>query len=242
MLNTDEEGNLNKLIIPTKHASAPVAPNFFLETKAPSGGADVGLRQALHNGAIGARAIHTLQNYGAEEPPFDGNAYSYSSTYHDGTLKLYAHHVTSPTVPGGRPEYHMTQVRGFAMTSDRETFVQGATAFRNARDLAQMYRDNFIQAANAKARQSDVEAPPEAEIPVSVEHSEESTEEFVDCEDYPRSQAVGTEDDTVPGDVEEAPALPQYLYTVDEEPSQESTSLGAKPAISFATSFASSFS
>jgi hypothetical protein len=101
--NADEEGNLNKLIIPTKHASAPVAPNFFLETKAPRGGADVALRQALHDGAIGARAMHALQNYGTEEPLFDGNAYTYSSTYHagTGTLQLYAHHNTPLTAPGG---------------------------------------------------------------------------------------------------------------------------------------------
>ncbi|KAH6839541.1 hypothetical protein B0I37DRAFT_449448 [Chaetomium sp. MPI-CAGE-AT-0009] len=158
--NVKEEGNLNKLIIPTKHASAPVAPNFFLETKAPGGGADVVLRQALHDGAIGARAMHALQNYGAEEPAFDGNAYTYSSTYHGGALQLYAHHVTPPTAPGGRPEYHMTKLRGFDMTDTRETFVQGATAFRNARDLAQRHRDSFIQAANARARQSDVETPP----------------------------------------------------------------------------------
>jgi hypothetical protein len=60
--------------------------------------------------------VYALQNYGAEEPAFDGNTYTYSSTYlartGTGTLQLFAHHVTSPTVPGGRPEYHMTKVRG----------------------------------------------------------------------------------------------------------------------------------
>jgi hypothetical protein len=220
--NADEEGNLNKLIIPTKHASAPVAPNFFLETKAPRGGADVALRQALHDGAIGARAMHALQNYSAEEPTFDGNAYTYSSTYHagTGTLQLYAHHVTPPTAPGGRPEYHMTQVDGWQMTGNIDTFRRGATAFRNARDSAQRHRDSFTQAANARARQSDVEAPPEAEITVAVaEQYEESTDGFVDCEDYPGSQAVGTDDYAAPGDVEESPALIQYLYAEDEEPS-----------------------
>lgn len=167
--NAEEEGNLNKLIIPTKHASAPVAPNFFLETKAPGGSADVALRQVLHDGAIGTRAMHALQNHGAEEPAFDGNAYTYSSTYHagTGTLQLYAHHVAPPTAPARRPEYHMTQVKAFAMTSDRDTFVQGATAFRNARVSEQRHRDSFIQAANARARQS-VEAPPEAKITVAV--------------------------------------------------------------------------
>jgi hypothetical protein len=51
--------------------------------------------------------MYALQNYGEEELGFDGNAYTYSSTYHAGTLKLYAYHVTAPTAPGGRPEYYM---------------------------------------------------------------------------------------------------------------------------------------
>ncbi|KAK4107609.1 hypothetical protein N656DRAFT_772451 [Canariomyces notabilis] len=182
--NEDEEGNLNKLIVPTRHASAPVAPNFFLETKGPSGGADVALRQALHDGAIGARAMHSLQNYGAEEPTFDGNAYTYSSTYHagTGTLQLYAHHVAPPTAPDGRPEYHMSQIEAYALTGSRKRFVEGATAFRNARDMARRHRDGFIQSANARARQTDAEAPPEAESSSAVTEQDEDSisDEFVD--------------------------------------------------------------
>ncbi|KAK3311472.1 uncharacterized protein B0T15DRAFT_482486 [Chaetomium strumarium] len=167
------------------HASVPVAPNFFLEAKAPKGAADVLKRQACYDGAYGAR---------------------------------------------------------FDMTDSRETFVQGATAFRNARDLAQRYRDQLIQAANAKARQSNTEAPPEAEVRVAIaEHYEDSTaDEFVDCEEY-ASQVVGIENHPAFGDADEALAPPQYLYAEDEEPSQESTSLGAEPAMSFATSFTLSF-
>ncbi len=184
--------------------------------------------------------MHALQKYGTEEPAFDGNAHAYSSTYHagTGTLQLYTHHVTPPTAPGGRPEYHMTQIKAFALTGDRDTFVQGATAFRNARDLAQSHRDSLIQTANARARQPDVEAPPEAEITGAVP-CEESSDEFVDCEDYP-SQAVGIGDFAATGDVDEEPALPPYLCAEDEEPSQGSTPLGAEPAMSFTTSFTSS--
>ncbi|KAK4232864.1 hypothetical protein C8A03DRAFT_19941, partial [Achaetomium macrosporum] len=57
-------------------------------------------------------------------------------------------------------------------TGKRERFVEGATAFRNARDFAQRHRDRLIQAANARAnaraRQTDTEAPSEAEITVAV--------------------------------------------------------------------------
>ncbi|KID66198.1 uncharacterized protein G6M90_00g068160 [Metarhizium brunneum] len=142
---------LNELVIPTKHANVPIIPNFFLEAKGPSGSVSVAEKLACYDGAHGARALHALQNYKLAEPTYDGNAYTYSSTYHDGTLKLYAHHVTAPTVAEERPEYHMTQIDGWQMTGSIDTFRRGATAFRNARDSAKQHRDSFIQAANATA-------------------------------------------------------------------------------------------
>lgn len=237
---------LSQMIIPTKHADVPVAPNFFLEAKAPDVAGKVAIRQALHDGAIGARAMHALQNYGEENPGFDGNAYSYSSTYHSdtGTLQLFAHRVTAPMAPGGRPEYHMTQFGGYNMKHSRERFVEGASAFRNARDIAQRHRDRFIQAANARSRRPGVEAPPEAKTTVAVaEQYEESTcDESAHCEDHVEPQAVGTENSAAAKDGDEEPAPLRCLYAEHEEPSKESTSLGAEPAISFATSFTSSFS
>jgi hypothetical protein len=41
-----------------------------------------------------------------------------------------------------------------------------------------------------------------------AEKYEESTDEFVDCEDYAESQAVGIENHAVSGDTDEGPALP----------------------------------
>ena len=156
--------DLSQLIMPTEHAGVPAVPNFYLEAKSGAV-ARVAPRQALHDGAIGARAMHSLQNYGKEEPVYDGNAYTCSSTYHasTGTLQLYAHHVTPPIAPGGRPEYHMTQIDGYVLTGSRKHFVEGVAAFRNARDFAQRHRDKFIHEANATARQLDVPPVNEAE-------------------------------------------------------------------------------
>jgi hypothetical protein len=56
----------DQLIIPCTEITKLVALNF-LEAKSASGRADVAKRQAFHNGAIGARAMHSLQNYGADE-------------------------------------------------------------------------------------------------------------------------------------------------------------------------------
>lgn len=143
---------LSRYIVPSTMVDKPMVPNFFVENKGPNGSMAVMNRQARYDGAIGARAMHTLQNYGVDNPVYDGNAYTFTSTYHGGQLKMYAHHVTEPTAPGGRPEYHMTHIKGYSVASDREAFVQGATAFRNARDLAKKHRDKFIEAANSTYR------------------------------------------------------------------------------------------
>lgn len=132
----------------------PILPNFFLEVKGPDGRPSVATRQARYVGAIGARGMHSLQNYRQEEPIYDDRAYTFSSTYQDGHLLLFAHHLTAPTVPGGRPEYHMTQLKSFSLTSDPETFIQGVTAFRNACDLAKRHRDTFIEGAESRHRQN----------------------------------------------------------------------------------------
>ncbi|KUI73079.1 hypothetical protein VM1G_08886 [Cytospora mali] len=149
-----DDDQIRPLIIPSKHKNVPVACNCFLEAKRQDGSAAAMKRQACYDGAYGARAMHSLQNYGEEEPVYDGKARTFSSTYHagTGTLQLYSHHVTTPATPGGRPEYHMTQVRSFGMTDTLETFVEGEKAFRNAQDLARDHRDEFIQTAYAKAR------------------------------------------------------------------------------------------
>jgi hypothetical protein len=139
-------------IVPSTATDRLIVPNFFVEVKGPEGSGAVMLRQARYDGAVGTRAMHSLQNYGREHPVYDGKAYTYSSTYHGGTgtLHLYAHHSTVPTTPGGQPEYHVNQLRAYALTSDRETFVQGATAYRNLRDLAGQHRDTFIRDANSR--------------------------------------------------------------------------------------------
>jgi hypothetical protein len=131
------------------------------------------------------------------------------------------------------------------MTGNIDSFRRGATALRNARDLAKGHRDRFIQAANTRARQPRPETPPEAEITVAAtqQYEESTCEEFVDCEDYvPGPQAVGTGNYAASQGFDDGPAPPQYLYAEDEEPSQDSTSAGAEPTMSFATSLTSSFS
>ncbi|KAL2402650.1 hypothetical protein ABEF93_002762 [Exophiala dermatitidis] len=153
--------DLGKHIVPCNNTSLPAAPNFFLEGKSEGGRADVAKRQACHDGAIGARAMHSLQNYQSAEPIYDGNAYSYSSTYHQGTATLqhYAHHLTGPKTPGEPPECHTTLLNGFQMSGNINSFREGARGFRNTRDRAKTDRDKFIDHANQIARRASTDAP-----------------------------------------------------------------------------------
>ncbi|KAJ9656080.1 hypothetical protein H2201_008652 [Coniosporium apollinis] len=143
---------LGRYIVPSKNLSTPALPNFFVEAKGPDGSAAVAKRQACYDGAIGARAMLYTRSYASgDDMEYDGNAYTITSTYHDGTLKMYTTHPTQPAEPDGNPNYHMTQLRTFAMTNTLETFRQAAGAFRNARDWAKEQRDDAIAAANRKA-------------------------------------------------------------------------------------------
>lgn len=119
-------------IIPSTEDDLPIAPNFFLAAKGPD--AAVATRQVCYDGALGARGMHSLQSYGEDEPMHDNNAYAITSIYSDGQLNMHTSHLAQPTSPKGRPEYCMNQLRSFAMTDTADTFRQGATAYRNARD------------------------------------------------------------------------------------------------------------
>lgn len=151
---------LNTVIMPTENVTVPVVPNFFLEVKSCKGSPLVANRQACWDGAHGARAMHALHNFGSKAGQgdedggelFDGNAYTFSATFCAGILEMFAHFVT--LAADGRREYHMTMLRGVNMRDGIDSFVQGASMLRNARDLAKLYRDAAIKAANGRAAQA----------------------------------------------------------------------------------------
>ena len=226
-------------VIPTKHHSVPVAPNFYLEVKGPDGNAAVAQRQACYDGAYGTRAMHTLQNLCTATPTYDGNAYTYSSTYHDGQLKLYAHHTTAPA-DGGQPEYHMTQAGAYALTHSRETFRSGVTAFRNARDLAQSHRRSFIQLANAETDRATV--ADDAAIPTAGCNADDGTRAWLDADDALQQDIANRDGSAVAEDVDEEDGTFEYPQDVDdtEDHSQGSTVVHQDElSMSFTSSFTS---
>lgn len=150
--------DLNHQIIPSTDTRNPNAANFFLEAKGPDGSAAVKARQACYDGALGARGMHALQNYRQAEPTYDNNAHTYSATYHDGTVKLYSHHLTEPPMPGQPPNYYMNQLDSVSLTGNPNTCRYGIGAVRNTRDLAAEKRNLLIDQANAVAQSQSTDA------------------------------------------------------------------------------------
>ena len=160
---------LGPYIVPSTNTTASCLPNFFTEGKGPNGNPAVCKRQALYDGALAARGIHKLRSYVDPETAYDNNAYTITSTYHGstGALKLYSTHPTPSMSPDIPIEYRMTELNGWDMTGNPDTFRQGANALRNARAWAKEKREEVIATANAKA--------------LNVEHSDlvSSTQSFV---------------------------------------------------------------
>ncbi|WEW59122.1 hypothetical protein PRK78_004591 [Emydomyces testavorans] len=176
--------DLGKLIIPSTQDSRPMLPNFFFEAKSSDGSAAVGKRQACYYGALGSRAMQSLQSYG-RHPVYDCNAYTITATYYDGTLKLYTVHATAPRAKDDRPEYIMTQLNTWGMTGNIETFRQGASAYRNACDWAKEQRDSFIKDANnrfeeTQIRRSTVELETTSELTAPSDNSDTAVPEEVE--------------------------------------------------------------
>ena len=172
--------DLGPYIVPSTDTTAPCLPNFFAEAKGRNGSPAVCERQALYDGALGARGVHELRLYVDGETLYDNNAYTITSTYHaaTGVLNMYTMHPTPSTDPGNVSNFRQTQLGGWSMTANVDAFRQGASALRNARDWAQEKRKELIAAANGK--RLNTESP---ELDSSTHNSlSPSTNEAVDQE------------------------------------------------------------
>jgi hypothetical protein len=97
--------------------------------------------------------MHSLQNYGQTETTYDSNAYTITTSYQDGLLKIYTSHIQPPRTPGGRPEACMYELGGYYLKGNISSFRAGATAYRNARDFTKTERDRAISQANERQAQ-----------------------------------------------------------------------------------------
>ncbi len=187
-LDKQIRGELGPYIVPSTNKSAPCLPNFFAEGKGPTGSTPVAKRQACYDGALGARGVHELRSRVDQETAFDNNAYTITSTYHGGAgvLSIFTTHATPSNNVEVPIEYRMTQLNAFAMTGNPDTFRQGASALRNARDWAKEKREELITAANSimpETRSFTVESSTESLLSLSTNdiaqlESDTSTDEL----------------------------------------------------------------
>jgi len=184
-LRREVRTELDGRIIPSTQDHLPIAPNFFLAVKGPDGPPIVAERSAWYDGALGARGMESLESYGQGESE-NGTAYTISSIYQCGVLKMYASYLTQPSSPGGRPSYHMAQIDAWVLTGNADTFRQGVRAYRNARDWAEKQRDNLIRRANEKA------ALPKAEVTNDIEADASPVAAASDTEAHTKSQEPRT--------------------------------------------------
>ncbi|KAJ0413215.1 hypothetical protein BJY00DRAFT_306469 [Aspergillus carlsbadensis] len=155
-LNCKIREDLSKMIIPSRQTNLLITPNFFVEAKGHDGSSAAVERRACYAAALGARAMHALQQYGHESCSnkpryYDNNAYTFAATFHAGVLALYATHPT-PSMnkkgPAHLTDYVMTKIGKWCLDGDQDTYQRGITAYRNAQDLAREFRDDFIRQAN----------------------------------------------------------------------------------------------
>lgn len=151
---------LDKSIVPSVHSHYPFLPNFFAEAKGPDGTIAVAERQLCHVGALGARAMHRVENLGRQKESFDNKARTASAALTGrGHLDLFSHHVSPPRRSGGHMQTHMTPLRSFSLGNNPNTFRQGVTAFRNASDYASKHRKESIEKAHRRAKIDTPEPP-----------------------------------------------------------------------------------
>ena len=139
---------LGQYITPSTQHDQPILPNHFTAAKGPDGTAAVAIRQVTYDSYFGARAQLYTRSYGQDELQFDNNAYTVSTMYNSGTLKVFTNHPTAPKFTGGQPNYYGTLVRSFAMDDTPDTWREGAKYYRNSLDMAEEFRNEAIDAAN----------------------------------------------------------------------------------------------
>jgi hypothetical protein len=152
--NANVRKKLSRHIVPSSSTDLPIAPNFFIEVKGPSGSAIVGRRQAWYDGVIGARAMHCLRSY-KRELVYGNDIDTLSALYHSGmgTLEIYGHSIAGPNGPRTRPEFYTFMVGSWAMTN-KKSYIQALIALRNAEEWTKKVRDAAIEGANEMESQT----------------------------------------------------------------------------------------
>jgi hypothetical protein len=148
----DVRETLSRYIVPSSSKASkklPIAPNFFIEVRGPTAKPEIAQRQAWYDGVIGARAMHSLHSYNRSEPVYDNKIHTLSAVYDakKGELHIYGHSIAQPN---GKTEFYTFEVGSWTMATDRDSYVQGLTALKNAEEWTEDVREKAIEDANRR--------------------------------------------------------------------------------------------
>jgi hypothetical protein len=149
--NANVRKTLSRHIVPSSSTNLPIAPNFFIEVRGPKGRLEVAQRQAWYDGVIGARAMHSLLSYNnLKEPIYDNNIYTLSAVYDskEGEIYIYGHSMAQPNTGETRPKSYTFKLGSWIMKTDKDSYVRGLTALKNAEEWAKEVREAAIKDAN----------------------------------------------------------------------------------------------
>jgi hypothetical protein len=153
---------LEGVVVPTGDKDF-ICPNFVVHAKSDSGSMKVARGQAAYDGALAARGMQALWDFGDGPPDAQAQAArvarTITCTWAFGVLKMYATHrePDSEVPPAGLaprefPTYVSSLIGSWIMTDEEDQFLRGLTAYRNGLDWAKRQRDEVIGRANARAR------------------------------------------------------------------------------------------
>lgn len=165
---------LGHLILPTA-AQDILCPNFIVHVKGPGGDPEVADLQAVYDGALAARGMEALWEFGsgtdggvdADEPaegqslPGSHRARTLVCTFAQGILRMYTVHLYTcggglarplqmAPVQSGGVAYSTSRIGTWVMYDNLQGFCEGAAAFRNGLEWAREQLDEAIRRANSR--------------------------------------------------------------------------------------------
>ena len=136
------------LLSPRRFQDLFIAPNLILEVASPRESMRTLMRGACYHGSLAAEFIIKLRMLSMSDSLGDGNAYSFTSTFHNGTLKIFTTCIIGSrdrSSPGG---FHTTLLGTWAMTDSIRGYQEAVICLRNISAFANAKRALFIESAN----------------------------------------------------------------------------------------------
>lgn len=126
---------LGSQIMLAKQPCDPIAPNFFLELKGPSGYEELAQRQALYYGALGDRGQIALRSCGRDKLVLDDLAHTISCTLRNGFLSFFSIHAARSRTLERQVDYFINAIDAFILHMDYRRFKKAVSAYQSCRNM-----------------------------------------------------------------------------------------------------------